>query len=143
RGSLFARLSRRRSAEADESESVENGIRRHAPRAAADEALEPPVLPYGDEREPPYVAEGAPAPAPSPPVARPAPVDRRESRQVHAVPTNADMKRSRAVELFNASTHPRTVAGVARSLGAPFVVVRPSSTEGSIVSITAGWELCW
>ena len=64
-------------------------------------------------------------------------------RHVHAVPTNADMKRARAIELFNASPHPRTVAGVARSLGAPFVVVRPSQTEGSIVSITAGWELCW
>lgn len=143
RGSLFARLSRRRSQETeDETPPVDNGIRRHAPRAAADEPLEPPVLPYGDEREPTYVAEVAPAPAPPP--ARPAPAERvREPRHVHAVPTNADMKRARAVELFNASPHPRTVAGVARSLGAPFVVVRPSATEGSIVSITAGWELCW
>jgi hypothetical protein len=144
RGSLFARLSRRRSRETEEEETppVDTGIRRHAPRAAADEPLEPPVLPYGDEREPTYVAEVAPAPAPPP--ARPAPAERvREPRHVHAVPTNADMKRARAVELFNASPHPRTVAGVARSLGAPFVVVRPSATEGSIVSITAGWELCW
>ncbi|MBX5440505.1 MAG: hypothetical protein IRZ32_03140 [Solirubrobacteraceae bacterium] len=143
RGSFFARL-RRRSAKAEEVPSVENGIRRHAPRAAADEPLEPPVLPYGDEREPTYVAEVAPAPAPPPAPARTAPAERvHEPRHVHAVPTNADMKRARAVELFNASPHPRTIAGVARSLGAPFVVVRPSPTEGSIVSITTGWELCW
>jgi hypothetical protein len=142
RGSLFGRLSRKRPQTGDEA-SAENGIRRHAGRAAADEPLEAPVLPYGDERDPTYVAEVAPAPAPAP---KPEPgiVERpREARSVRAVPTNADMKRARAIEVFNASDHPRTVAGVARSLGAPFVVVRPSATEGSIVSITAGWELCW
>lgn len=132
RGSLLGRLGRRR-AEADG-----NG-RRRGRRAAADEPLQAPVLPYGDEQAPTYVAEVAPAPAPPPPQ----PDLPREPRQVHAVPTNADMKRARAVEVFNASHHPRTVAGIARSLGAPFVVVRPSETEGSIVAITTGWELCW
>ena len=58
-------------------------------------------------------------------------------------PTHADLKRSRAVELFNGSRHRRTVAGVARSLGDPLVAVRPSATEGSIVSIVVGWELSW
>jgi len=53
------------------------------------------------------------------------------------------MKRSRAIEVFNRSEHPRTVAGIARSLGQPFIVVRPSETEGSIVTIVAGWELTW
>jgi hypothetical protein len=140
RGSFFGRRGRKRAA-ADSASSSANGIRRHAPRAAADEPLEAPVLPYGDEQDPTYVAEVAPAVAPPPPP--PQPKAPRESRQVRAVPTNSDMKRARAVEVFNASAHPRTVAGVARSLGAPFVVVRPSETEGSIVSITAGWELCW
>ncbi len=141
RGSLFGRLRSKRPVE-DAEAAAENGIRRHGGRAAADEPLEAPVLPYGDDRDPIYVAEVAPAPAPAP---RPEPaVDRtRETRSVRAVPTNADMKRARAIEVFNDSDHPRTVAGVARSLGAPFVVVRPSATEGSIVSITAGWELCW
>ena len=37
-----------------------------------------------------------------------------QPRSVHAVPTNADMKMARALDLFNASAHPRTVAGVAR-----------------------------
>jgi hypothetical protein len=66
-----------------------------------------------------------------------------EPRSVHAVPTNADMKMARALDLFNASAHPRTVAGVARSLGAPIVAVRPSLTEGSVVTIVVGWELSW
>jgi hypothetical protein len=64
-------------------------------------------------------------------------------RSVHAVPTNADMKMSRALDLFNSSSHPRTVSGVARSLGAPIVAVRPSVTEGSVVTIVVGWELSW
>jgi hypothetical protein len=66
-----------------------------------------------------------------------------EPRSVHAIPTNADMKMARALDLFNGSAHPRTVAGVARSLGAPIVAVRPSLTEGSVVTVVVGWELSW
>ena len=66
-----------------------------------------------------------------------------EPRTVHAVPTNAELKMARAVEVFNAGEHPKTVAGIARSLGAPFVAVRPSPTEGTVVSIVVGWELTW
>ena len=66
-----------------------------------------------------------------------------QPRSVHAVPTNADMKMARALDLFNASSHPRTVSGVARSLGAPIVAARPSATEGSVVTIVVGWELSW
>jgi hypothetical protein len=138
RGSLLGRLGRRRATADGDGEAARL---RRGPRAAADEPLEAPVLPYGDENDPTYVAEVAPAPAPPP--RRQEPALPRERRHVHAVPTNADMKRARAIEVFNSSDHPRTVAGVARSLGAPFIVVRPSETEGSIVSITAGWELCW
>jgi hypothetical protein len=67
----------------------------------------------------------------------------REQRNVHAVPTNAQLKMARALDLFNASSHPRTVAGVSRSLGLPIVAVRPSPTEGSVVTIVVGWELSW
>jgi hypothetical protein len=67
----------------------------------------------------------------------------REPRHVHAVPTSDDLKSSRALELFNASEHPRTVAGVARSLGAPEVSVRPSGAEASQVEVVVAWELCW
>lgn len=66
-----------------------------------------------------------------------------QPREVHAVPTNAELKLARAVEVYNASEHPRTVAGVARSLGEPFVCVQPSATEGAVVQIIAGWELTW
>ena len=72
-----------------------------------------------------------------------APAPPREQRSVHAIPTNLDLKMARALDLFNASSHPRTVAGVARSLGAPVVAVRPSPTEGSVVTIVVGWELSW
>lgn len=71
------------------------------------------------------------------------PAPPREQRNVHAIPTNADLKMARALDLFNASPHPRTVAGVARSLGSPIVAVRPSATEGSVVTIVVGWELSW
>jgi hypothetical protein len=67
----------------------------------------------------------------------------REPRHVHAVPTNADLKMARALDVFNTSTHPRRIAGVARSLGTPAVAVRPSEVEGAIVTIVVGWELCW
>jgi hypothetical protein len=124
RRSLFGRLGR---------------SRREAP--ASD-----PLPPRGGEDlvpEPVYDEQPQPTPArrsaPPEPVYEPP----REPRNIHAVPTNADLKMSRALEVFNASEHPRTVAGVARSLGTPLVCVRPSETEGSVVGITVAWELSW
>ncbi|CAN5254240.1 hypothetical protein BH20ACT16_BH20ACT16_08590 [soil metagenome] len=67
----------------------------------------------------------------------------REPRHVHAVPTNADLKMARALDVFNASAHPRRIAGVTRSLGTPMIAVLPSDVEGAIVTIIVGWELCW
>jgi hypothetical protein len=67
----------------------------------------------------------------------------RRPRHVRAVPTNADLKMQRALELFNASDHTRTVGGVARSLGAPGVCVRPRIDRPSVVAITVMWELSW
>jgi hypothetical protein len=68
---------------------------------------------------------------------------RSERRNVYAVPTSDELKAARALELFNASEHTRTVAGVARSLGTPAVVIRPSAEHASVVHITVVWELCW
>ena len=62
---------------------------------------------------------------------------------MHAVPTSEELKAVRAVEVFNASEHPRTVAGVARSLGVPSVAVNPSTSLASMVQIVVAWELCW
>ena len=82
----------------------------------------------------------------------PAPVSRaasrlgagaREPRHVRAVPTSIEHKISSAVSLFNDSEHPRTVAGIARSLGLPDVSVHPSDANGSVVHVVASWELCW
>jgi hypothetical protein len=67
----------------------------------------------------------------------------RRPRHVRAVPTNADLKMERALEVFNASDHTRTVGGVARSLGAPAVSVRPLAERPSVVAITVMWELSW
>src|SRR4051794_11781566 len=74
---------------------------------------------------------------------RPAPEAPRRPRHVRAVPTNADLKMQRALELFNSSDHTRTVGGVARSLGAPGVSVRPRTDRPSVVAITVMWELSW
>jgi hypothetical protein len=67
----------------------------------------------------------------------------REPRHVRAVPTSVEQKAASAVELFNGSEHPRTVAGVARSLGAPTVSVCPSAERPSLVNVVVSWELCW
>ena len=67
----------------------------------------------------------------------------RRPRHVRAVPTNADLKMQRALEVFNASDHTRTVGGVARSLGAPEVSVRPLAERPSVVVIAVMWELSW
>ncbi|MCL2417876.1 MAG: hypothetical protein FWD04_01175 [Conexibacteraceae bacterium] len=99
-------------------------------------------------------ASGAPAPVPAPRRApsEPQPAapgravrarDRREPRHVHAIPTSGDHKIAAAVDVFNSSQHRRTVAGVARSLGAPDVNITPDPTHPSIVWIVASWELCW
>jgi hypothetical protein len=99
--------------------------------------LAPPAIEESPEPEPEPEPEAAPQPdlLPDPFYEQP--------RSVHAVPTNADLKMARALEVFGSSEHRRTVAGVARSLGAPVVAVRPSATEGSVVLITVAWELSW
>ena len=49
----------------------------------------------------------------------------------------------RALDVFNLSEHPRTVSGVARSLGPPEVCVRTTDEQPSVVGITVMWELSW
>jgi hypothetical protein len=106
----------------------------------AEVSAEPEPL---EEPEPLHEAPPPPPPEPVEEVVYEPVVIDEPPRSVHAVPTNADLKVARAVELFNGSDHPRTVSGVARSLGAPVVAVRPSPTEGSVVMIVVAWELSW
>jgi hypothetical protein len=79
------------------------------------------------------------------PAPKPLPVEppRRSERHIRAVPTNAELKMQRALDVFNASDHTRTVGGVARSLGAPGVCVRPRPDRPAVVAITVMWELSW
>jgi hypothetical protein len=101
-----------------------------ARRERAREVQEEPVV-----EDPPLEEPDAPA--------RRAPEPPRRPRHVRAVPTNADLKMQRALEVFNSSDHTRTVGGVARSLGAPAVSVRPRSDRPAVVAITVMWELSW
>ncbi|HEX3692718.1 MAG TPA: hypothetical protein VHU13_05185 [Solirubrobacteraceae bacterium] len=50
---------------------------------------------------------------------------------------------ARALEVFNAGATTQRVAGVARSLGAPTIVVRAIEGNRTRVSILVAWELCW
>ena len=67
----------------------------------------------------------------------------RETRHVRAIPTSAEHRIASAIEAFNGSEHPRTVAGVGRSLGVPIVSVRPLPERPSVVQLVVAWELCW
>ncbi len=93
------------------------------------------------EEEPP-VDEPPPAPA-SWPEPVPARERIREPRHVRAVPTSGEQRIASAVDVFNTSEHRRTIAGVARSLGAPTVSVLASEERPSVVTVVVSWELCW
>jgi hypothetical protein len=87
--------------------------------------------------EPPASPPPRPEPAPAPPARI------REPRHVRAVPTSGEQRVASAVEVFNSSEHRRTIAGVARSLGAPEVSVLVSEGHASLVTVVVSWELCW
>lgn len=57
------------------------------------------------------------------------------------VTTSGARMTARAIDLYNHSEHPRRLAGIARTLGAPWVTVR--TVEGSRVQIVMAWELTW
>jgi len=62
---------------------------------------------------------------------------------VRAVPTTAQVKIERALDLFNASEHQRTVAGLSRSLGQPWATALPDPDAPSTVTLVVAWELSW
>jgi hypothetical protein len=127
RRSLFARLRRRRE---------------RRPESDPELAREPDL--EEDAWEPPPEAPAPPAPRRRLRGERPrTETPPREPRRVHAVPTSDEHKIASAVELFNASEHRRTVAGVGRSLGPPDVSVRPVAGRASVVNVVVAWELCW
>jgi hypothetical protein len=117
RGSLFGRL-----------------LRRRAHEGVAE-----------DELEPEWDEVGAREPDTPPPRERSAPPRElpRDPRHVRAVPTTADVKVERALELFNGSEHARSIAGIMRSLGEPWVAAAPDVAAPSQVDILIAWELSW
>jgi hypothetical protein len=164
-GSLLSRLRARRSEPSPDAAPPREPAGGHAPEPAAPADSEifydedgyalPPLAPEDHLDEPVAPVPVAPSRAErhgrdrdreAEPVAAEQPVADHtlyESRSVRGVPTNAELKVARAMELFNQSQQVRTVAGVARSLGAPIVSARPSRTEGSVVTIVVAWELSW
>jgi len=84
--------------------------------------------------------ESEPQPEPDP---DPLPRRRKDPRHVRAVPTTREGKVERAFDLFNASEHSRTVSGLARSLGGPWVCALPDLEAPSMVTIVVAWELSW
>jgi hypothetical protein len=107
------------------------------PRSAGPAPEWPETLPRSERRS----RRRRPAPAEAVPTREPA--SGREPRHVRAVPTSIEHKIEAAIELFNSSEHPRTVAGIARSLGLPDVSVHPSDPVASVVNVVVWWELCW
>lgn len=98
------------------------------------------------EAEPVAVGEtdGGPFDVPAeeepPPRRREPPQD---PRHVRAVPTTAEVKIERALDLFNGSEHQRTVAGLTRTLGFPWATAVPDGSAPSAVTVVVAWELSW
>jgi hypothetical protein len=103
------------------------------------------AFPPEDELFEDPAGEGEPAPEPEPAREQaPARAARRQDpRHVRAVPTTAEVKIERALDLFNSSEHQRTVSGLARSLGAPYAAAQPDLDQPSAVNLIVAWELSW
>jgi hypothetical protein len=106
------------------------------------EPLEPeePLEPYFAEDGEPFAEQEEEPPQPPPPPPRSLP---RDPRHVRAVPTTAQVKVERALDLFNGSEHQRTVVGLARTLGPPWITALPDLDQQSEVTMVVAWELSW
>lgn len=92
-------------------------------------------------RRPGSPPAGPPAPPSSLP-ADPAAAPKR-SRPVPSLDVGAPTPTQRAVARFNASDAGRTVAGLVRTLGAPWVSVGALAGSPEEIRITVAWELSW
>jgi hypothetical protein len=110
--------------------------RRREPEPSPEPPPEPVERYFGENGEP--EAEEAQHVPPPPPRSLP-----RDPRHVRAVPTTAQVKVERALELFNGSEHQRTVVGLARTLGPPWITALPELAQQSEVTIVVAWELSW
>jgi hypothetical protein len=127
-GGMFSRLRRRR--------PPESRPEREEAALAEQEAL------YGSAEGAEPSEHAVPEEAPPPPRERPRSRPK-DPRHVRAVPTTAEAKVDRALELFNRSGHQRTIAGLARTLGPAWVSAQPDTAQPSAVSLLVAWELSW
>jgi hypothetical protein len=128
-GGMFGRLRRRRPTEAVRPE-------REEPAVPEPEAV------YGSAERADTDEHAGSDDAPAPPRERPR-TRPKDPRHVRAVPTTAEAKVDRALELFNGSGHQRTIAGLARTLGPAWVSAQPDTAQSSAVSLLVAWELSW
>jgi hypothetical protein len=152
RRSLFSRLRGRRDADPVAEPEVDDGDEAAIEESRPQPAPDWPDLPPRSERRAPAprrrqrdrsAGRERSAPRERERDRTPPPAPGREPRHVRAVPTSIEHRISSAVSLFNDSEHPRTVAGIARSLGLPEVSVHPSDPVASVVNVVVSWELCW
>jgi hypothetical protein len=113
--------------------------RRREPEPLPEPPPEPEEPYFADNGEPEFAEEQEAQPPPPPPP-RSLP---RDPRHVRAVPTTAQVKVERALELFNGSEHQRTVVGLARTLGPPWITALPDLDQQSQVTMVVAWELSW
>ena len=112
--------------------------RRREPEPLPEAPAAPEEPHFADNGEPGLADEEHHQPLPPPPRSLP-----RDPRHVRAVPTTAQVKVERALELFNGSEHQRTVVGLARTLGPPWITALPDLDQQSEVTMVVAWELSW
>lgn len=106
------------------------------PEPAAEETAESPERRERRERIVQRLREGRSAEE-EPAAAEPGPPRRR------SVPQNPERRIKRAFESFSESPFRRTVSGLIRSLGGPWVSAVTTADEPGLVRITVAWELSW
>ena len=102
-------------------------------RPPLEEPAEPELQAVGGDGDPSPAADPSPAPRERP----------QNPRHVRGVPTTAEVKVERALELFNASQHQRMMAGLTRSLGQPLATEVQDPDAPSTVTVLVAWELSW
>jgi hypothetical protein len=119
--------------------------RREAPPEDSD-FTEPQQPALDPEPEPAAQAEPEPEPEPAPPPPRRSPDPAAPGAGIGRSPSRAESRMSRiesAIERFNHSEQSVMIAGLARTLGTPWVSVGAAAGSPSEVRITVAWELSW
>jgi hypothetical protein len=138
RRSLFGRLRRGRGDAPQQAAPQPEGptYAEHEAMYGAGDGSEPAE--WDEQLETPAAEHTAPPPPAPRPRSRP-----KDPRHVRAVPSTDAGRIERAFELFNGTRHQRTTAGLARSLGVPWVTAAPDADQPSTVTVLVAWELSW